>query len=484
MTCVAPRRTSRMFLRQIYDDALAQAAYLIGCQQTGEALVIDPERDIDRYYRLAADNGLTITAVAETHIHADFVSGAQEFAADPAVTLYLSSLGGDDWSYTWPGPDTRVHYLKDKESFFIGKIEIQAIHSPGHTPEHLSYAIIDHGGGADEPVAVVTGDFVFVGDVGRPDLLESAAGVAGAMEPSARTLRASLAQRLVPLPDFVQVLPGHGAGSACGKALGAIPSSTIGYERRFNGVLKLAETDAEGFVREILSGQPEPPLYFKRMKHVNRDGIRVTGGVPSCSHLSPRQFADLAGHAGVQVVDTRADRSAFETAHVSGSLCAPLSGSSLVNSAGSFLTENDSLLLVVDDQSVLDQVTRQLYRIGFDDFAGWATFSELEQAGLAISQLQSTDFDRFSPAEHSAGARLLDVRNRSEYDEGHITGAVNVSYTRLRERIDELPSDARYYVYCASGRRAALASSFLRARGYDVVLVNGSAEAYFQTDVA
>ncbi len=474
-----------MFLRQVYDDALAQAAYLIGCQQTGQALVIDPERDVDRYYRLAADNGLRITAVAETHIHADFVSGAREFAQDPEVTIFLSSLGGDDWSYSWPDSQTRVHYLKDNERFFLGKIEIQAIHSPGHTPEHLSYTITDHGGGADEPVAVVTGDFVFVGDVGRPDLLESAAGVSGAMEPSARTLQVSLAQRLLPLQDFVQLLPGHGAGSACGKALGAIPSSTVGYERRFNGALKLAETNAEGFVKEILSGQPEPPLYFKRMKQVNRDGIRVTGGVPQCEHLSATQFAELAGSGRNRIiVDTRADREAFEASHVPGSLCAPLSDSSLVNSAGSFLNGDESLLLVVDNPQSLDAVTRQLYRIGLDEFAGWATFAELEQAGLATASLERTDFSRFDPGSLPAGARLLDVRNRSEYDEGHVKGAINVSYTRMRERTDELPADARYYVYCASGRRAALASSFLQAQGYRVVLINGSGEAHFHPDAA
>ena len=473
-----------MLLRQVYDEALAQAAYLIGCQQTGEALVIDPERDVDRYYRLAADNGLRITAVAETHIHADFVSGAREFAQDPAVTIFLSSLGGDDWSYRWPDSHSRVHYLKDNESFHVGKIEIQAVHSPGHTPEHLSYTITDHGGGADEPVAIVTGDFVFVGDVGRPDLLESAAGVSGAMEPSARTLQVSLAQRLLPLPDFVQLLPGHGAGSACGKELGAILSSTVGYERRFNGAVKMAETNAESFVKQILQDQPEPPLYFKRMKQVNRDGIRVSGGVPQCEHLSATQFSELARRGQSRIVDTRADREAFEASHVPGALCAPLSDSSLVNSAGSFLSGEESLLLVVDNPQTLEAVARQLYRIGLDDFSGWATFDELEQAGLATASLERVDFSRFEPGSLPDGARLLDVRNRSEYDEGHVKGAINVSYTRMRERTDELPLDARYYVYCASGRRAALASSFLQARGYRVVLINGSGEAHFQADAA
>ncbi|MFW5807304.1 MAG: MBL fold metallo-hydrolase, partial [Spirochaetota bacterium] len=175
-----------MFLRQVYDTGLAQAAYMIGCQATGQALVIDPERDTDQYRRIARENDLEITAVAETHIHADFVSGARELAQDPNITLYLSSLGGDDWAYRWVGDRPNTVMLADGDEFMIGNIRLRAVHTPGHTPEHLSYLVTDEGGGADIPMAMSTGDFVFVGDVGRPDLLESAANVQGAMEPSAR----------------------------------------------------------------------------------------------------------------------------------------------------------------------------------------------------------------------------------------------------------------------------------------------------------
>ena len=468
-----------MFLRQIYDEALAQAAYVIGCQQTGEALVIDPARDVDRYYRVARASELKIVGVAETHIHADFVSGAREFAEDPAVTVYLSALGGEDWSYRWPTAATRVKYLTDNESFFVGKVEIRAVHTPGHTPEHLSYMIVDHGGGADEPLAIVTGDFVFVGDVGRPDLLESAAGLAGAMEPSARTLHESLVTRVTPLPDFVQILPGHGAGSACGKALGAIPSSTVGYERRFNGALRLAEKGVDPFVNEILSGQPEPPIYFKRMKHVNRDGIRVTGGVPPCPRLDATEFVRLTTSGGARIVDARPDRAAFEAAHVPGSIYAPFVGSSLVNSAGSFLSETDTLLLVLDDESALDEATRQLYRIGLDRFSGWTTFAELEGAGVATARADVIEFANFSPDAVPDSATVLDVRTRSEYDEGHLPGAVHAPYTRLLEKVGELAPDRKYYTYCATGHRASIAASFLAGRGYDVVVLNGDGSRLF-----
>ncbi len=472
-----------MFLRQIYDEELAQAAYIIGCQQTGEALVIDPERDIDRYHEVARENDLEIIAVAETHIHADFVSGAREFSQDPGVTLYLSGLGGDDWSYRWPDEKTNVQYLKDGDAFMIGKVEIEAIHSPGHTPEHLSFKITDLGGGATEPVAVATGDFLFVGDVGRPDLLESAAGVVGAREPSARTLRQSLADRVAPIPEFVQVLPGHGAGSACGKALGAIPSSTIGYERRFNGALKLAESDAEGFVREILAGQPEPPLYFKRMKHVNRDGIEVTGGPVVPDHVDVQRFQELAS-SGAVILDGREDRHAFIAEHVPGSVCAPLDGSSFSNSAGSFLNADDKILLILENESRLDEATRKLYRIGFDGAVGWVSFAELKDAGLATAILDTVEFDRFSQAALKEDDVILDVRGLSEYDEGHIRDAVQTAYTRIAENLDSLDRTKRYFLYCASGRRATLAASFLASHGFSVVLVDGSGDDQFVRDVA
>ncbi|HCT46037.1 MAG TPA: MBL fold metallo-hydrolase, partial [Phycisphaerales bacterium] len=273
-----------MLMRMIYDEKLAQAAYLIGCQQTGEAIIFDPERDVDRYIDLAATHGLQIIAAAETHIHADFVSGSRELAERIGAKVYVSDEGGEDWRYQWldkkSGGGSYDHQLlKDGDSFRVGKIEFTALHTPGHTPEHMVYLVTDHGSGATEPIGMVSGDFVFVGDLGRPDLLETAAGQAGAMEPSARNLYNTL-QRLEGIPDFVQVWPAHGAGSACGKALGAVPTSTIGYEKRFNPAI-LAGRDEQRFVDFILSGQPEPPLYFANMKRDNKIGPPVLGGLPT-----------------------------------------------------------------------------------------------------------------------------------------------------------------------------------------------------------
>lgn len=467
-----------MFLRQIYDDALAQAAYLIGCQQSGEAIIIDPERDIDRYHALAERHGLRIVAAAETHIHADFVSGTQEFAADPSVQVYLPGEGGPDWTHGWTGGRPNITLLSDGDSIQIGNVEITAVHTPGHTPEHVSYLITDHGSGATEPVAIATGDFVFVGDVGRPDLLESAAGVVGNMEPSARTLQKSLAEKL-DLPEFIQILPGHGAGSACGKALGALPSSTLGYERRFNGALSLARTNAEGFVAEILSGQPEPPMYFSRMKTVNRDGIAVTGGPPAPRRMAASEFESEAQSPNTRVLDVRSDRQAFIEAHLPGSIFGSLGDGMIANAAGSTIAADDHILLVLDSESDADEAARLLYRIGYDHVDGYVVFEDLKSADVQLEGLEHFACEDFDPASIKQGEQILDVRNTSEHQEQSIPGSLCKPYTRLIKTHEELPRATRYYVHCRTGVRATVAVSYLKRMGYDVVLMDGGCEARY-----
>lgn len=465
-----------MFLRQIFDPYLAQYAYLVGCQRTGEALIIDPERDIDRYQSLAAENGLRITAVAETHIHADFVSGGQEFARDPNLRLYLSAEGGPDWTYQWPGTRPNTHLLKHGDQFMVGNIQIEAIHTPGHTPEHLSYLITDLGGGADQPIALATGDFVFVGDVGRPDLLESAAGLKGVMEPSARRLRESLNDRLTPYGDYLQILPAHGAGSACGKALGAVPTTTLGYERRFNRALQLAQSDGEAFVKEILSGQPEPPLYFATMKRVNRDGIAVTESVPTPDRLDAEEFSAMAEKAEVRILDTRSDREAFDAGHFARAIHAPLHSPFFSTTAGSYLAEHDSILLVIEDETDADLAIRQLYRIGFDHVAGWITVAEAKAAELLSVRLPRIDFSAFASSKAQTEGVIIDVRTDAEFQHGHLEGAWSFPYTRLKSRLGELPKDRRLFIHCGTGKRASLAASFLQSVGFDVVHIDGVCE--------
>ncbi|MGI8842989.1 MAG: MBL fold metallo-hydrolase, partial [Gemmatimonadaceae bacterium] len=225
-----------MLLKRFYDNKLAQASYLVGCQATGEALVVDANRDIGQYVNAADAEGLRITHVTETHIHADYVSGSRELAQRAGAQLFLSNEGGPDWKYAFAS-ESAATLLRDGSSFMVGNVKVDVMHTPGHTPEHISFMITDTPA-TSLPMGVFTGDFVFVGDVGRPDLLERAAGFEGAMVEGARTLFRSL-QRFRELPDYLQLWPGHGAGSACGKSLGAVPSTTLGYEKVANWALAM-----------------------------------------------------------------------------------------------------------------------------------------------------------------------------------------------------------------------------------------------------
>ena len=460
-----------MFLRQIFDPHLSQYAYLIGCQRTGEAIVIDPERDIDRYRAIAAEEGLRLTAVAETHIHADFVSGARELAADPAVRVYLSAEGGPDWQVEWARGLANVTPLHDGDVFKVGNIRFQAMHTPGHTPEHLVYLVTDIGGGADEPVALLTGDFIFVGDVGRPDLLEQAAGLAGTQEAGAKQLYSSL-RRVADLPCHLQILPAHGAGSACGKALGSVPNSTFGYEVKFNPAFKLAlEGSEEDFVKFILSGQPEPPAYFANMKRVNKAGPVVLGTLPQPRPMNHGEIFARLDDPSFVVLDTREDRAAFLARHLRGSLFAPMA--KFADFAGSYLAPENDIVLVVEKIADVDESVRQLVRMGFDRIVGVVLASVIASApGSAVKSTRAVAFADV-PAVLAANPRraLLDVRKATEFAAGHLRDAQNIAHTRLRPRLDEVPSDHPLLVSCASGLRAAGACAFLARASREVICV-------------
>jgi hydroxyacylglutathione hydrolase len=464
-----------MLIRQIMDEKLAQYAFLVGCQQTGEAVVIDPERDIDRYLDLAAREGLRIVAVAETHIHADFLSGARELAARiPGLRVYLSDEGDAAWKYEWPAKDSvNVTWLYEGTTFQIGRIEFRTWHTPGHTPEHVSFAVVDRGGGASEPMGMLTGDFVFVGDLGRPDLLETAAGIEGAREPAARNLYAST-KRFLDLPDFLQVWPAHGAGSACGKALGAVPVSTVGYERRVSPAIAASERGEQAFVDYILAGQPEPPLYFANMKRLNKVGPPILGKLPSPPCLTATQVADLAADPAVQIVDTR-DRQAFFRGHVPRSFYAPVN-KAFPTVIGSLLDPDREIVLLAEPPRV-DEAVRAMIRIGYDHIVGWTpveTLDELRAGGMALETIESIGFEEFERRRSRSPVTVLDVRGASEYAQGHVPGALNIAHTRLRARLPEVPRKTPVYVHCLSGARAAAAVAFLAHEGVPVVDVDGN----------
>jgi len=471
-----------MLFRQYTDPKLAQYAYLVGCQKTGEALLIDPLRDIDQYVEAAAAEGLTITAVAETHIHADFLSGAREFAERTGAALYLSAEGeAEGWPSAWakaPGYD--VTFLHDADVFMIGHIEVTAVHTPGHTPEHLSYVVVDRGAGATTPIGIATGDFVFVGDLGRPDLLEQAAGLHGVQEPAARTLYRSL-PRFRQLQDYVQVWPAHGAGSACGKALGAVPTTTVGYEKLYNASLAAAEGGEQAFVDAILSGQPEPPMYFARMKRDNRDGVPRLGELPRPKALTVEALRQTVGAGDTLVVDTRHDRSRFMAKHLPGALYAPMN-KSFNTVVGSLVVDETLPIVLVIEEARVEEAVRDLVRIGYDNVVGYATPDTLARyvdEGGEVETIEEITVDDLARRRDEDGVAVVDVRYATEYASAHVPGAINASYTRLPHLVGErIPRGKTLLVHCQSGARAAAASAFLAREGYDVAYVNGAFPDY------
>lgn len=470
-----------MLFRMLYDPRLAQAAYLIGCQRTGEAIIIDPERDVDRYVDAAKREGVRIVAVAETHIHADFLSGARELA-ERGARVYVSGEGGPDWTSRWLGKKSGGgaydhRELRHGDTFGVGNIEFRALHTPGHTPEHMSYLVTDRGSGATEPMGILSGDFIFVGDLGRPDLLETAAGQTGAAEPSAHRLHRSV-REIASLPDFLQVWPAHGAGSACGKALGAVPQSTLGYERRFSPAFREASDEA-GFVRFILADQPEPPLYFARMKRENRDGPRVLGGLPRPARMDVGAMQSLDGRA-TAIVDTR-PWAAFRTGHVPGSIFAPVDGM-FAAIVGSWLSPEENVVLITEGGRI-EEAVRECVRVGIDRIEGWFDPSDmeaLERSGGRLVPLNEIDSAELRRRLADGAVEVLDVRGAGEWDAGHIAGARRGVHTRLPERLKDLPRDRRIVVHCRSGMRSARACSLLQREGFEVTNLEGGYLAWEQ----
>ena len=444
-----------MYFNRIYDEGLAQASYLVGCQEEGTAVVIDPRRDVGVYLELAAQNDLKIVAVTETHIHADFLSGARELATRTGAALYLSGEGDESWRYDFPHAG-----LRNGSEIKLGNIVLKALHTPGHTPEHLSFLVFD-GARTSEPLLLLTGDFVFVGDLGRPDLLDEAAGETDTRFVSARDLFKSLHDTFLTLPDFVQVWPGHGSGSACGKALGAVASTTVGYERRFAWWSRyLLESDAKGFTRELLSGQPDVPSYFSRMKRQNKGGpapIPVGG-------LAKLEPADLSGKL---LIDTRS-REAYQAGSLPGALNLS-AGQTFETWAGWLLDpelETRPLVLLTADKTEAQTLRERLWRVGFDKVAGYLTSLEdlPTQAVQAMYPLEPSELGTLKKKF------ILDVRTKAEYKSGHISGATLIPAGRLPQQLAELPTDIPIVVHCQAGVRSPGAASLLRANGFKNVL--------------
>jgi len=444
-----------MFFQHVYDKSLAQASYFIGCQAKGEAIVIDARRDIDVYLKIAAENNLTITHIAETHIHADFLAGSRELAAVTGAKLYLSDEGGADWQYAFDHVG-----LKDGDIIKVGNLSLEVLHTPGHTPESISFLLTDHPA-TDEPVMIFTGDFVFVGDIGRPDLLEKAAGLLGTQEKGARQQFQSV-KHFASLAPFIQVWPGHGAGSACGKALGAVPSSTVGYEKISNWAFSYGD-DESGFVDYLLAGQPEPPKYFAMMKRLNKVDRPLLVEVPQHVNLSPEAFRK-AYQDGIKVIDTR-NKADFAKGFLPGSINIQ-HNNSLSTWAGWILNYQEQFIIVADTAE-MEEITRKLMRIGLDNIYGF--INRVDDLGIALQTADVIDLDTFKTYVDRDEVQIVDVRSKTEYEAGHIAGADHVFVGTLPDNLDNIHKDKQVIIHCQAGDRATIAYSILRKNGFNNV---------------
>ena len=438
-----------MFFQQVYDKTLAQASYFIGCQAKNEAIVIDAQRDVDVYLEIAKQNSMKITHIAETHIHADFLAGSRELAAATGAQLYLSDEGGENWQYEFPHVG-----LKEGDKITVGNLSLTVMHTPGHTPESISFILRDHPA-SDEPVMIFTGDFVFVGDIGRPDLLEEAAGLVGTKEIGAEQMFNSL-KRFAELPDYVQVWPGHGAGSACGKALGSVPSSTVGYEKLRKWAFQYGD-DYEGFKNYLLSDQPEAPYYFAMMKKLNKVNRPLLVEVPEHPTVS---LEEAQQHQPVTLIDTR-HKNEFAKGHIKGAINIQ-NNKALANWAG-WMIGYDENLVIIADEGAQEEITRKLMRIGLDNIKAFVT----DLAGEELVPTKLLEADDVESKKDQEDTVLLDVRSRSEFKNAHIPGAEHRFIGSLRKQLPNDLKDKDIIIQCQSGDRATIAYSYLEKNGFE-----------------
>ena len=444
-----------MFFQHVYDKSLAQASYFIGCQKAGVAAVIDPKRDVDTYLAIAKENKMKITHVFETHIHADFLAGSRELAALTGADLYLSDEGGEGWEYEFPHKG-----LKDGDKIQLGNLTFEVIHTPGHTPESISLLLTDNPA-SDKPVMLFTGDFVFVGDIGRPDLLEKAAGVMGTADAGALEMFKSV-QKFASLPDYIQVWPGHGAGSACGKALGAVPSTTVGYEKIRNWALRFAE-DQKVFTDFLLADQPEPPKYFAMMKKLNKVDRPLLTEVPVQKKLTTSELKD-ALQKGMKLIDTR-NKADFAEGFIPGSYNIQ-GNNSFATWAGWILSYDEPFILLAADEEIED-LTRKLMRIGLDNVYGYVNSTDAWTIdGGKLEKANIISFNDARQMIQNNGVQVVDLRGATEYKSGHIAKAENVFVGNLSRNLDRLNKDKKIIIHCQGGDRAAIGYSILAKHGF------------------
>ncbi|TNF17761.1 MAG: MBL fold metallo-hydrolase [Rhodobacteraceae bacterium] len=433
---------------QILADGVAECSYLLGDDAAHVCAVVDPRPDVEIYLETARRFSMAITHVFETHIHADFLSGARELVErlGGQARLHVSTEGGASYGFDHEP-------VRDGDTFTFGSLRMKARFTPGHTPEHMSYFL--HDGETETPWGVLSGDAFFVDSVGRPDLL-------GKDETEALTedLFSTVREVFMALPDDVILYPCHGAGSACGPDIGDRMSSTIGYERRFNRYARIDDLDS--FKQAILGDAPPVPTHYPRMKTVNAEGPEVLGNLPRIAPMEVARFAE-ATQDGAQVLDLR-DMLAFGAGHVPGSLNIA-ARPELSVWAGWLLDPERPIHLVLNDDRDLPEVLRLLWRTGFTDFGGYLAggIGAWREAGRDLAQIPQVPVQEL---KDSTDLTPLDVRKPDEWESGHVPGAQHAFLGELRDRMGDLDRSAAYATYCASGFRASIAASLLRRNGF------------------
>ena len=455
--------SSTMVCETVFTKGVAHLSYLIGDTATGKAAAIDPRRDVEAYLELARQHHLTITHVLETHIHADFVSGARELCARTgSARPFLSVEGGAKYGFDFEP-------LREGDRIDLGRVILAAKHTPGHTPEHMSFLAAENNR-PETPFAVFSGDTLFADSVGRPDLLGESQS-----QKLAHQLFASLRDVYLKLPDGVRVHPAHGAGSPCGADIADRLVTTIGYERAHNKALQITSEDK--FVEFTLSTAPPEPRYYQRMKKENAAGPEVLHTLPTCSALPVREFQQAIKAKKAQLVDNRS-MLAFGGGHIAGAVnIGPRAELSIW--AGWMLDPEQPIYLVLPKDTDLPEVQRQLIRVGYTKFGGYLLggMDEWDNASLPLERL--TQMTVHDVRNRSSDVQVIDVRSPEEWEDGHVPEAKYIFLPELEKKSSRLDKTKPVAVYCDSGYRASIGASLLKASGFaDVRNVPGSWKAW------
>jgi hydroxyacylglutathione hydrolase len=452
-----------LVFKTIQTEGIAELSYLVGDDDEGVAAVFDPRADVDIYIDMAREAGVAITHIFETHIHADLVSGSRELCGRlRSAKIYSSHEGGAEYGFDHEP-------VKDGDRFEFGEVLITARHTPGHTPEHMSYLLadVDH---TDEPWGILTGDSLFVSSAGRPDLLGEK-HTKKLAEQQFRTLR----DFYLKLPDHVMIYPNHGAGSPCGADIGARLSSTIGYERLFNKFLQF--DDVQKFTDYALNTAPPVPHYYPRMKKVNAEGPEVLGNLPRVPALPPKAFKEAIEKKAGVLVDTRM-MLAFGGGHIPGAL--NIGGSPILSIwAGWMVDPNEPILLVLESDDDLERIVPLFVRTGYTKFAGYLTggMKAWDAAGFLIERIGQMSVHELN--ERKSSLQVIDVRSPGEWKKGRVPGARHIFVPELGNRMSELDRNKPTAVYCGSGYRASIATSIMKPKGFtELWNVPGSWEAW------